>query len=515
MQTLKERMQTEVIMTKTGSKTPYSLRSWLFIVSVILLVLCIALSACSTAPVKDTQGKTDQDNSEQAGSKDDKSAATMSSKETNETDRTTIYGKNTESEKDYMSIYEPVIKQVLSLIENGSESGPGHFTGIWERVIFSSDDNPAADIGYVLMDINDDGTEELFIGEDGDIYNGFTCENDRPSVFLEGWARNRQQYIGNSHFINTGSGGASNTIFGEWHLDPGNNQVWDNLYFTEYDDTINGLAIYHNKNGSTDPEKSERLDISEDDFISLMDSYKCEDLPWIPLKEWNVPEELTGSDSTPVDGPRLPFVPQSLSGDVFGVFLGAYKSPRECDPLVEKLENAGYILTPVVYTPDFSELNPEPYYAVTAGLFSKRQDADSALEEVIAAGFKDAYVKYAGEYIGGRYYYTMTDDGNIDIYEDHVILRDVDVSLPYPVGLRCNTDLVVDKNTVFSDSADMQFFGNYTDGMSPYEWIVKNREFMKDNPDKYISQGAALLGIFEVSLDGNKIDEYYGSYWWD
>ena len=38
---------------------------------------------------------------------------------------------------------------------------------------------------------------------------------------------------------------------------------------------------------------------------------------------------------------------------------------------------------------------------------------------------------------------------------------------------------------------------------------------MSSDVDKYMENGPALAGIFEVGLDGKKITTYYGSYWWD
>ena len=51
-----------------------------------------------------------------------------------------------------------------------------------------------------------------------------------------------------------------------------------------------------------------------------------------------------------------------------------------------------------VYTSDFEELNPEPYYVVTAGLFTTEEEANEALDKAKASGFTDAYVKYAGSH---------------------------------------------------------------------------------------------------------------------
>lgn len=87
-------------------------------------------------------------------------------------------------------------------------------------------------------------------------------------------------------------------------------------------------------------------------------------------------------------------------GNLYGVFIKAFKNENDCDETLSALKDAGFNDCPVVYTPDYAELNPEPYYVVTAGLFDTEQAANEALEKAKAAGFSDAYVKYTGAYIG-------------------------------------------------------------------------------------------------------------------
>ena len=72
-----------------------------------------------------------------------------------------------------------------------------------------------------------------------------------------------------------------------------------------------------------------------------------------------------------------------------------------------------------------------------------------------------------------------------------------------------------DEDAVFDRSAEMQFFGNYEKGQTPYKWIVKNYNLMTEDPETYSTNGPALDGIFEVKLDGDHVRSYYGSYWWD
>ena len=202
--------------------------------------------------------------------------------------------------------------------------------------------------------------------------------------------------------------------------------------------------------------------------------------------------------------------------DYYAVFISAQKDREKCTPTINKLEEAGLIESYIVYTPDFSGLNPEPYYVVTTGLYLSENDAKEELSKIKAAGFADAYVKYAGSYVGDRYWYTMTGTGNIEVLKDGVLLRGVSVSIPYYAdGESLIADLLVTEDTVFDRTAELEYFGNYEKGDSPYKWIVRNYNLLHDDIDQYMMNGPALVGIFEVGLDNNKITAYYGSYWWD
>ncbi len=217
---------------------------------------------------------------------------------------------------------------------------------------------------------------------------------------------------------------------------------------------------------------------------------------------------LSGTDTS-----ALP----SSGADVYGVFVMSTKDRKQCVQVEMKLEDAGFNDDIMLYTPDFSGLNPEPYYVVSAGLFEAEDDANSRLREVQAAGFKDAYVKLAGKYIGNRYNYTMFDAGNIEILKDCVILHDVEVTIPYWIESSGSStmDLYVYESAKFADDADIETFSNYEKGDTPYKWIVKNYNILKSDTEAYMANGPALSGVFNVAIDGDEITEYYGSFWWD
>ena len=100
--------------------------------------------------------------------------------------------------------------------------------------------------------------------------------------------------------------------------------------------------------------------------------------------EVNITEELTEA-STP-----SPF---------YGIWCYGTKYESDAEDFAAELRANGFE-SHVFVTTDWSDLNSEKYYVVSAGVFSSESDAESDLERVHSAGYSDAYVKYSGEYIG-------------------------------------------------------------------------------------------------------------------
>lgn len=205
-----------------------------------------------------------------------------------------------------------------------------------------------------------------------------------------------------------------------------------------------------------------------------------------------------------------------LGYSYYAVFVSAAKDKGECASSESRLEKAGFESS-VIFTPDFSELDPEPYYAVTAGLFGTKEAAESCLVNVKASGLDDAYVKYCGKYVGSRFYYTMDGSETISISEGNIILNDVAISLPYQTDTELSTTILhIDKNTKFDAACDTSAFENYERGDTPLMWFTRNyMRMLDDDPGEYERYFRALCGVFEVSIEGYHISAYYGSHWWD
>ena len=140
-------------------------------------------------------------------------------------------------------------------------------------------------LGYAIEDINQDGNLELIIGSvshddnpfDGkDIYALYTVLDDKAEWILGSTERNRFYILEDGRIYNEGSNGAAYSVFDVSHLED-NKLVVEDYYFTydtEEDPTI--INFYHNTSGQWDPSVSEQMDVTNDEFFALMNSFEKE-----------------------------------------------------------------------------------------------------------------------------------------------------------------------------------------------------------------------------------------------
>ena len=96
------------------------------------------------------------------------------------------------------------------------------------------------------------------------------------------------------------------------------------------------------------------------------------------------------SDSVTEDTANQPF---------YGVWCYASKEMHEAQSKADELSSIG--LDGRVYiSSEWSNLNQERWYCISAGASSTKADAEIVLEAVRKAGYSDAYIKYSGEYAG-------------------------------------------------------------------------------------------------------------------
>lgn len=206
--------------------------------------------------------------------------------------------------------------------------------------------------------------------------------------------------------------------------------------------------------------------------------------------------------------------PESYDDGFYGVFVGAYETLYEADELKEKLKEKGYDDVATVFTSEWENLSEKPFYCVAFSRCQSETEAKGALVNAKSTGFKDAYIKFSGKRKLHRIWYTLYSHEDIQFLTDKVILKDVTVS-DITGEFERKMTLTIDADTKFDPSCELSFFGNYESGDTVLGWFIKNGKLLKNDPDSYMSSGPALIGIFDVSITGDHIDSYYGSYWWD
>ena len=82
----------------------------------------------------------------------------------------------------------------------------------------------------------------------------------------------------------------------------------------------------------------------------------------------------------------------------WGVWVGASKDEAEAQAQADELTAAGFDGR-VFITTDWSNLNTERWYVVTAGISKSESEAGGLCTLVQEAGYDGAYVKYSGDYV--------------------------------------------------------------------------------------------------------------------
>ena len=237
-------------------------------------------------------------------------------------------------------------------------------------------------------------------------------------------------------------------------------------------------------------------------------------------KEDAHPEEDSATDSASL------WKPDPSQQPFYGVFVSAVKDPEAAHKQLTKLGEIGYSAE-IVYSPEWEELNPEPFFCVSAGRYDTKEKADSILEYVKKDGYKDAYVKFSGDCTGIHKTLTCRAPMEVELLDNAAIIKnteEIDLTFTYDEFYADGYEhpfvkepedilLIVDENTVFDPSCETGFFTNYEEGDTPLDWIRRNVQNIENDPDA--ASDLALVGIFELGTEGNRVDRFYGCYWWD
>ena len=91
--------------------------------------------------------------------------------------------------------------------------------------------------------------------------------------------------------------------------------------------------------------------------------------------------------------------PAGYNAPFYGVWCSASKSYADMQAAAGQLSQYG-LPSGIFVTTDWSNLNPEFWYVLSAGTYTSESAAYAALPQIQSV-FPDAYVKYSGNYIGG------------------------------------------------------------------------------------------------------------------
>lgn len=235
---------------------------------------------------------------------------------------------------------------------------------------------------------------------------------------------------------------------------------------------------------------------------------------WLQIMTERMSQEdwMQKSEEKTIDltGGMEPLAPADLGQSdnaFYGVWIAACQEKNEAEALVSELNGASY-----VFSPDWENLGQEFGFRVTMGRYETQAEAEKQLPDVKEAGYADAYVEYTGPRLGHRLYYILFDVDEVTVQPSQVLIpidRVDDLSGEYTEPMT----LIVDEDTVFADSCDLEYFDNYREGDTPLSWFQHNMELIDSDPS--LIPPYPLVGEFEVSVTGDHIDSFYGCYWWD
>lgn len=180
--------------------------------------------------------------------------------------------------------------------------------GVMECAMDSKDELPLNDIGYTLMDLDQNGTDELIITEENNqfaipsrILRLYTLDEDLAVLLVDGWYRNRWFVLSDHRLFNEGSGGAAYSVFGVYHLNEtdGISLTLDEHYFSDFADINDpdSWGWYTNMTEQCNKDQSEPVTVSNDEISALRDSYEADvvELPSAEMADYPYegPVELT------------------------------------------------------------------------------------------------------------------------------------------------------------------------------------------------------------------------------
>ena len=245
---------------------------------------------------------------------DDKTTTEPTAAPAAEPEPSTAPDPETEKAKqEAISAYGAVLDEICDTLYNGYDFEADHkYTPSGVIELSSMERTELLQyLGYTFEDISGDGIPELLIGtfenenaeipEEQLLLGGFTCKDGEPVCFLEGWARNVYEWLGNGRFFNYSSGGWAYSGFGTFQITTdGTKLLCEDWYFSDLKNENDTEVVYfHNSTGAVDKNTAEELDIEFDAFWELSDTLNTDRAVFelTPFAEY----QYTGFVAQPID----------------------------------------------------------------------------------------------------------------------------------------------------------------------------------------------------------------------
>ncbi len=113
------------------------------------------------------------------------------------------------------------------------------------------------------------------------------------------------------------------------------------------------------------------------------------------------------------------------------------------------------------------------------------------------------------DFSGETTYFTVYNNQSHEFFDDRVFINDVVVENKND-GRTETMSLIIDENTVFDENFEKQYFENYSEGDTPLQWFLKNKDTVSD--EQYFM---TLMGVFTGTVTGNHVDSIITLGWWD
>ena len=185
-----------------------------------------------------------------------------------ETDSEEIEATNYELEtpSDMPDAYKDVLDEIRTVMETGEVPGeedvyPTRLCGLFEICQSSDKEYLDSHIGYALIDLDEDGSDELVIGcladedrADPDspigragyqILDIYTLDGDSAELVIDAWGRNSWFITNDNKLVNWGSSGAAFVEFKVYDLSEGIQNMTDEYFlYSDYDFETDVISLY-------------------------------------------------------------------------------------------------------------------------------------------------------------------------------------------------------------------------------------------------------------------------------